>query len=235
MKTMLLLAGVCLTYGLNSSAQTDQPIRVKAGQEVGKAIPVEKRYRYRAFTPGSVSYLNGTSSNARFNYNLLLGEMQFIDPKGDTLSLASEHLLDSIKVGADLFYYDPERAYLEVIGKFNQVKLTRKQMLVIAGTEKEGAYGQSSGVSAIKAYNSYNADNSQLYKFKPKGDVLFNPEVTYFIVDANKRSFKARRPGVLKVFGRHKKQVEQYLKQQPVDFDKEEDLKRLLRFCAGLA
>ncbi len=234
MITMRLLAGVCLMHGLTAFAQMVQPIRVRAGEEVGKAIPVEKRYRYGAFTPGSVSYLNGTISNARFNYNLLLGEMQFIDPKGDTLSLANEHTLKYIKIGEDLFYYDPEHAYLEVIADFNPVKLTRKQMLVMAGSEKEAAYGQSSGVSAIKTYNSYATGNSQLYRFKPKGDVLFNPEVFYFIIDANKRSYKFRRPGVLKVFTRHKKRVEQYLKEQPVDFDKEEDLKRLLGFCTGL-
>jgi hypothetical protein len=234
MKTILLLAGACLASGLTASAQADGPIRVKAGEEVGNAIPVGQRYRYEGFRPGSIKYLSGTVSNGRLNYNLLLGEMQFIDPKGDTLSLAGEITLDHVRVGDDLFYYDPENAYLEVVADFNPVKLARKQMLVMAGNEKEGGYGQSTGTGAIKNYSSYATQNSQLLRFKPKGDLLFNREETFFIVDGNKRAHKARRAGILKVYGRHKKAVEQYLKEQPVDFGQEADLKKLLGFCAQL-
>jgi hypothetical protein len=235
MKTIFLLAAACLGYGLTASAQTGQPIRVRAGQEIGTAIPVAERYRYAAFTPGSVSYLSGTVSSGRFNYNLLLGEMQFIDPRGDTLSLANETLLNHVKVGEDLFYYDPAHAYLEVIADANPVKLARKRRLVMAGNEKEAAYGQSTGTSAVRTLNSYATSNSQLYRFKPKGDVLFNHEESYFIIDANKRAHRARRAAFLKVFGRNKKEVEAYLKAEPVDFDKREDLEKLLRFCAGLS
>ena len=107
-------------------------------------------------------------------------------------------------------------------------------MLVMAGNEKEGGYGQSTGTGIIKTYSSYATQNSQLLRFRPKGDVLFNREETFFIIDANKRSHKARWPGILKVYSRHKKAVEQYLKEQPVDFRQEEDLKKLLGFCAQL-
>ncbi len=234
MKMILLLAGACVACGLRASAQPGPPIRVKAGEAIGSAIPPEKRYRYEAFRPGSVRYVSGTSSQARFNYNLLLGEMQFIDGKGDTLSLAGEATLDHVRVGDDLFHYDPENAYLEVIADFNPVKLARKQRLVMMENEKEAGYGQSTGASAVRSYNSYATQNSPLHRFRPKGDVLFNREETYFLIDGNGRSHKARRAAVLKVYGRHKKAVEQYLKEQPVDFGQAEDLKKLLRFCAQL-
>jgi hypothetical protein len=114
---------------------------VRAGQEIGTANSLAQRYLYMACTSGSVSYLSGTVSNGRFNYNLLLDEMQFIDLKGDTLSLASATMLNHVKVGEDLFYYHPEHAYLEVIADANPVKLARKRFLAMADNEKEAAYG----------------------------------------------------------------------------------------------
>ena len=107
MKTILLLAGACLAPGLTAAAQTDGPIRVKAGEEVSKAIPAGQRYRYEGFQPESIKYLSGTVSNGRLNYNLLLGEMQFIDPEGDTLSLAGETTLDHVRVGMTCFITTP--------------------------------------------------------------------------------------------------------------------------------
>jgi hypothetical protein len=74
-----------------------------------------------------------------------------------------------------------------------------------------------------------------LYRFKPKGDVLFNYEESYFIIDANKRTHRALRAAFLKVFGRNRKEVEAHLKAGPVDLGKKDDLEKLLRFCAGLS
>ena len=44
-------------------------------------------------------YRNGVSGAGQLNYNRLLGEMQFIDPKGDTMALADEQNVAHVTIG----------------------------------------------------------------------------------------------------------------------------------------
>ena len=212
-------------------AQNTNKFRVKSGEEAEKAIPATYKYRYETFRNGSVSFYDGRSATARLNYNVLLGEMQFIDLTGDTLSLADEQTIQHIKIGENTFYYDPKYGYLEVVAAYPAVKLALHQSFATISKEKKGAYDQSTGTSSIKNYNSYASGNTRLQKLEPDGDVLIAREVTYFLVDENRRVFQANKSNVLKLFAKHKKAISTYLEEKDVDFDKEEDIRQLLQFC----
>lgn len=231
---MLMLLTV---IGLNTSllqAQNTDMFRVKSGEEAEKNIPATYKYRFETFRNGSVSFYNGRSATARLNYNLLLGEMQFIDLTGDTLSLADEQTIQSIKIEEDTFYYDPKYGYLEVVAQYPAVKLTLQQSFSTVSKEKKGAYEQSTGASSIKNYNSYASGTSRLQKLDPDGDVLIAREVAYFLVDRNNRVSRANKSNVLKVFAKQKKAIGTYLDEKDTDFDKEEDIRQLLQFCSEL-
>lgn len=231
MKRIIFLIGVCLgSYG-SLLAQDTKTIRVKTG----KSIPLQERYRYADFQAGSVSYTNGSTSEAKLNYHLFLDEMHFLNPKGDTLSLADEEHINSIQIGGDTFYYDHRNGYLEMVAEYPPLKLARKQILAMAGSEKMGAYGQSSGVSSIRNLTSYSAANSRIHKLQPKGDVLLSLDMSYYVIDQNKRSHTATKSGILKAFPKYKKQIERYLKEASIDLKKKEDLKKLIQFCSEIS
>ncbi len=215
-------------------AQTSKPVRVKSGDEVGRTIKAEEKYRYPLFQKGKVTYLNGTFTAATFNYNLLLGEVQFIDKKGDTLTLGGEPALISILIGETLYLYSHNNGYLEVVADFPSLKLGKRQKLVPAGMEKVGAYEQSTGVSAIRNTTSIVGNNSQSYLLDPKGDMLFSKAEAYYLIDQNNTFHKADKAAVLRMFPQHKKAISDYLKEQTPDLKKEEDLKNLLQFCTAL-
>jgi hypothetical protein len=215
-------------------AQTSKPMRVKSGDEVGKALPAEEKYRYPLFQKGKVTYLNGTFTAATFNYNLLLGEVQFINKKGDTLTLGREPALISILIGETHYLYSHPNGLLEVVADFPSLKLGKRQQLVPAGMEKIGAYEQSTGVSAIRNTTSIVGNNSQTYTLDPKGDMLFSKAESYYLIDQNNAFHKADKAAVLRMFPRHKKVISDYLKENSPDLKKEEDLKALLRFCTSL-
>lgn len=230
--------GWCIVIWLCGSnlaqAQASKTFRVKDGEEATKVIPAQLKYRYPEFQEGKVVYLNGKFSAAAFNYNLLLGEVQFIHPKGDTLSLAAEAALRFVEIGESTFLYDHKHGYLEVVGIFPSLKLGRSQRLRFAGAEKVGAYNQSTGVSSIRNTSSYVSNNSQMYNLKQKGDVIFSEEVNYFLIDKNNQAFKADKSTMFKVFPQHKKAISAFLKENSLELNKEEDLKKLLQFCTSL-
>ncbi len=233
MKALIFLTVIGLATSTLLAQNTDK-FRVKSGEEAEKNIPASYKYRYETFRNGSVSFYDGRSATARLNYNVLLGEMQFVDLTGDTLSLADEQAIQHIRIEENTFYLDPKYGYLEVVAQYPAVKLALHQSFATVSKEKKGAYDQSTGASSIKNYNSYASGNTRLQKLEPDGDVLIAREVTYFLVDENKRVFRANKSNVLKIFSKHKKAVSTYLDEKDVDFDKEEDIRQLLQFCSEL-
>ena len=130
-------------------AQAQKQIRVKADTDVKTAIPMADRYRYPKFMVGNVVYRNGVSGAGNLNYNRLLGEMQFIDAKGDTMALADEQNIAYVTIGSDRFYVNPGKGCPEVIADHGTVKLAKQVVMKSMRAEKKVAYGQSSGASSV--------------------------------------------------------------------------------------
>lgn len=238
MKSTLFLIALSVVAHCASQAQTPDIIRIKGGVGGEKSAPFNARYRYGQFHPGRILYVNGTTATARLNYNILLGEMQFIDSRGDTLALADEFLLKQIQIDQptrqDVYCFDLKRGYLQLLEDFNGIKLAEKQGLKMAKREKQGGYGQSTGSSAITTYQFYSSGSTSVSKLEGQGDLVLIKAKTYFIVDQNNRSYPANRASILKVFAKQREQVNAYLTSESIDFSREDSLKKLLSYCSEL-
>ncbi|MFN8347677.1 MAG: hypothetical protein U0X91_21915 [Spirosomataceae bacterium] len=229
---LLLLIRVLLPYTL--LAQEPKLIKVKAGEDIKAAVPMADKYRYLQFKEGVVHFFTGATVPAKLNYSQLLGEMHFISPSGDTLSLANESLIKDVTIGETQFYYDSKNGFLEVVADHQSIKLAVKQMFRVAGLEKLGGYQQSSGVSSIKNYSILATGNSSVKTLEAKGDVVLSKEKSYFFIDQNNRYYKVNKSNLLKIYVKHKKALETYIKEGGIDFDKEESLRKILAFCSQL-
>lgn len=232
---LLFLICICFYGSHFSFSQGSERFRVGSDEEIEKAIPAHERYRFEHFRQGEVHFQNGTQANARLNYNLLLEEVQFIDITGDTMSLADEHLIKQIRLGGNTFYYDEKSGFVEVIADYTPVKLTIHQKFTTVNAEKMGAYGQSSAVSSIKNYNSIATTNGQRQNLTLKGDVVLAIESTFYLVDQNNRIYKANKSAFRKIFPEQKQAIQEYVKQEAIDFNDEEDLKKLLQYSSELS
>lgn len=211
-------------------AQSNDIIRVKSGQRMQE----KEKYLYDQFKTGTVRYRNGNSPTARLNYNLMLREMQFLTPAGDTMSLADEPTIQQIDLSGDSYIYDQKNTVLKVLGTYGSATLALEQSLKVANVDKEGGYGMSSGASSIRTYNSYPTGNGSTAKLEMKGDVVFSRQQIYFFINQNNLAFPTSRKSLLKMFPKQKPAVERYLDEHPVQFNAVEDLQRVLEFCAGL-
>lgn len=232
---LLFLICICFYGSHLSFSQSNERFRVGSDEEIEKAIPANERYRFENFRQGEVLFQNDTKANARLNYNLLIEEMQFVDITGDTMSLADEHLIKRIKLGENIFYYDEKSGFVEVIADYTPVKLSIHQKFTTVNAEKMGAYGQSSAVSSIKTFSSYSTTNGQRQNLKLKGDVVLAIESTFYLVDQNNRTYKANNAALKKIFPDHKNTIRDYVKSEDIDFNNEEDLRKLLQYCSELS
>ncbi len=235
MYRLFLLLFFCCSIYTSSFAQGNERYRIGADEEIEKAIPPNERYRYPNFRQGDVHFQNGTKASARLNYNLLLEEMQFIDITKDTMALADEHLIKQINIGDEDFYYDENSGFVEIMAEYSPVKLAIHQKFTTINAEKMGAYEQSSAVSSIKTYKSYTSGSGQRQNLKLKGDVVLAIESTFYLVDQNNRVYKANKSALRKIFPEQKQAIQDYIKEEAIDFGDEEDLRKLLQYCNELA
>ena len=235
MKTLLFTLLCCtVSHGL-LYAQTSGTFRLSSEEEIEQAIPASARYRFPQFRQGNIDYHTGTKASARLNYNLLLEEMQFITLTGDTLALADEHLIRQISVGDTKFYFGERSGFVETIAAYASLQLAVHQKFTTVNAEKMGAYDQSSAVSSIKVYHTYIGDGGQRQSLEMKGDLVLAIESEFYLVDKNNRTYKAGKSALKKIFPDKKQAIIDYIKSEKVDFNSEDDLRKLLEYCSSLA
>lgn len=211
-----------------SYAQKPQTYPVKAGQSPDLFIPAEAKYFLPKFAEGTAFLRNGAVSRHTFNYNRLLDEMQFITPAGDTLAVAEPTVIKYIQLDSGIFFY--EKGYLREIEKAGTMKLAIKERLIQIPDKIEGAYGTTSGTSAITTYaNIYTAGT--IYKLNVKRDVLFVKAQAFFIGDQYNHFTKADKKGFANSFPLKKEAIGDYIRAEKINFNHPEDIKKLFRFC----
>ena len=128
-----------------ANSQRPKTYTVPAGVDVKDIVPQKEIFQYPNFIQGVVVFRDGTSAPGKLNYNRLVAELQFVDPKGDTLSLANEKNMLIALVGKDTFYYS--QGYVRLLTSGQHLKIGER----VAFKEfinKPGAYGLSSATTA---------------------------------------------------------------------------------------
>ena len=232
-KAMFLL--LLLTLALALFAQEKEMITVKSGEDIAAVLSSYGMYRLPSFTSGMVRFRDGTSAGGKMNYNIFLGDLQFIDGRGDTLSVANPETIDSAVIDTSLFYY--KNGYLEVIKACGGYTLARKQSITFRPV-KLGAYGNQSPGSSIESYGRVNnavspyVNNNRLTLNE---DIVVIISNSYFLCYKKFRQEKASRQGFLLAFPAKKEKIDDFISAAGINFNREADLARLLVFCTALA
>ena len=227
MKVILLFM---LAYCFRSQGQ-DSLIIVKAGTSFGESISMTDLYQYPQFIAGKLFFRTGDSAVAKFNYNKLLDELQFIGRIGDTLNIANASSIRSVHIQNDVFYYD--NGYVKLIKDTNGIKLAEKHTLRLVGKTKIGAYGLANPASAIDSYGTL-INETGMYKMVPREDITLMKKTEYYVGDKYNRFVLATRKNLLQHFSKQGRILNTYLKEKNVDLNNRDDLEKLLQFLASL-
>ncbi|WP_017731400.1 hypothetical protein [Nafulsella turpanensis] len=232
MKQFYLILTAILLANSFAVAQSEGPIRVEAGENVAKAVAFSDQFRFPNFQKGTVFFKNGNTGSSLLNYNHLFDAVQFIDKKGDTLSLANPLDIEQIKIGDKKFFFN--NGYYEVIAEFPAVKLTIKQVLEISNREKIGGYGERKNTAAIDNYSSMYM-NTQVHELTVNENVILSKNPSFHLLDQNGRLFPATKRNVSRIFPRkHRKEIVQFIKEQNTDFNQEHSIMEVLEFASTL-
>jgi len=208
-------------------AQTTGTFTIKACEDISTVY--KEMYKYPEFRDGKAIFSYGVPAGGKMNYNLIIGKIQFIDSKNDTLIIADEAAIKFISIGADTFYYDNDK-YVELLANYGKVKVALQQTIKFLNEKNIGAFGIPDATHNIDNYNTLRANNT--YSLKVNKDLLYSKERKYYFSEGDDNFVIVNKKNLLKEFPHKKNFIENYLKEKKIDFDNEADIKSLFGYLA---
>ncbi|AHM60135.1 hypothetical protein D770_09390 [Flammeovirgaceae bacterium 311] len=214
-----------------SFAQKTTRVTVQDNEDIQYALK-DQLYRFPAFQNGKVFLPNGKYNSAKLNLNLLTNQIQFIDEKKDTLTILSPEQLHHVEIDGITFIYH-ENGFLEMIGDYFPVALARNQKLKIVDRQREGAYGTKSSSASIATVSTGYTDQLR-YNPKVHEDLLVNKVETFYLVDDKTNVSEVSKRNLQRAFPAHKNKISEYIKENKIRFNKEQEVKALLEYIGKL-
>ncbi|NMC37596.1 MAG: hypothetical protein GYA41_04655 [Bacteroidales bacterium] len=224
---LVFVASILITASM--TAQNSDRITVKAGTLVKSCFPPSVRYRYPEFIAGLGIMKNGAVIKDRFNYNFLLGEMEFIR-SSDTLVLSNKKDLKLITLGRDTFYYF--NGYLELI-RSDKPRVFARQLIVLKDVEKKGAMGTTARNTSIDSYNSV-ATGGRIYELRPQEDWVFQKTSEYYLSSSDKPYVMFLRKNAIQAVPGKEDDIKEFIKSEKIKFESREDLLKLAGYLGSL-
>lgn len=224
---------VCCIYSILLSvpaiAQRAKTYTVPAGVEVKEIIPANEIYQFPQFVQGLVIFKDGKSAPGTLNYNRLIAELQFIDSKDDTLSLANEQMIRTAIIGSDTFYYSD--GYVRQLAGGSRVKMAER-IAFKEYIQKPGAYGLSSATTA--ANNLSVLINRRSVDLNVSQELVLVKNTNYLIGDKFNAFVIADKNAVLKMFPDKRSAIEDFIEKNKISFTKPDHMVQLGKFLDTL-
>lgn len=212
-------------------SQTPQTITMDNNRISAESIKPELQYLFPDFQAGRVILKENIVVKCQLNYNFLLDEMLFIDENGKRMALANPHDVLKVFIGNRLFTAT-SKGYFEVIEN-EPISLLYKWTTNIVEKGKEGALGLVSDAPSIYQMNQISFD-ARTWKLDVDNKAVVNVEVIpYLKIKSNCVLIKGPKD-LYKAFPGKRSYIKLYIEQNPVDFRKEADLRRLIKYCNSL-
>ena len=231
MRSFSLLFFCVVLLSTITNAQKRKIFRINPGQKVTDVIVEKEKFTYPNFVNGNVYLRNETFYPAKLNYNSLFGEMQFIDPKGDTLSIADENTIKLIVINTDTFFYN--NGYLKQLTNYGNLKLANKEFFSFVNRQKIGGFGETSSAS-IDTYNA--VSGTSYFKDLIAKELLTVAKNNEFYIADKFNNFKiVNKKNVVEFYAKNEKEVQSYLKTNKVDYTNVEEIKKMLEFFNSIS
>jgi hypothetical protein len=227
MKTRLLFLFILIGYS-GVWAQDSTLVTIKTGSSIRDVLTTTDIFLYPQFISGKVFFRNGIKSVAMMNYNSLTDQLLFIDANGDTLALTDEKTIKFIALDNDTFYYD--EGYIRLVASNSVVKLAGKQVWEVADIRKIGSHNRPSTTFAVTSFSTITDRLGRTQDLLLNEDVVVRKKTTYYFGDMYNHFVPAGKKNLLLLFPKKQNSLANYLKENKVNFDKKNDLEKLIQF-----
>lgn len=186
------------------------------------------QYLFPEFNNSTVLMKNGTSQNARMNYNIVTEKMVY-EKDGKLYDLINPETIDTIYI-LNRKFIPRGKIFYEVILKGTPLTLfiQQKGTLLSAGTP--AGYGGTSQVSATKSLSSVELSGGR-YNLALPSDFIVNPSPVYWIRKENEMSSFLTEKQFLKIFPDKDKELKSFIKENRLKISNPDQLAKLVSYC----
>jgi hypothetical protein len=209
-------------------------VTIRPDEVADEAFPFKDRYQFAAFEDGYLITPKGQrTQQLRLNFDNFHGLPKFIDKKGDTL-VVNDALVKSVHIKGRMFVKYEKGKYYQMLLANAPAQLGITRFWRIARLEAR-YLDASTGREEV----SFSRDKGNTYYSKKLGKTVKNEfriyklDTAYVLIDDKGKTHKATRGNLSKILPEQKNQIDSFLKEEDVDFDKEEDIKKLLLSLAS--
>lgn len=231
MRAPLFLFFILIGY-TDLTAQDSTIVTIKAGNKIRDVLTPADIYYYPQFITGEIFFRDGKKIVVDMNYTRLFDQMLFINHKNDTLALGDEKTIKFIAILQDTFFYDD--GWIRILVDNDFVKFAEKQVWIVADIRKIGTHNRPTTTVSITSLSAY-TDGTDAAKSKDlilNEDIVLRKETHYYVGNAYNRFVRAGKKKIQGLFPKEELIIENYLKKNKVNFDKKEDLEKLVQFLS---
>jgi hypothetical protein len=224
--TAIMLMGLSL-----AAQQKSQIVSTTQGDNLGELAETSFQYVFPVFTEGNVVYKNGKTIPGVLNYNILLGEMQFVDPDTQrVLSIVDLHEVTMVKVGKRFFVPFTGKEFLEILSA-GTVQLAARYKGNRLSHGRQTPYGNSTPSARSSDMTAVDA-GGYMSSLEAKENIRITVDTYYYIVGDKKQTLFTGSKSFLKAFPKEKsKAILQFIQQNNINFNNRNDLLVLMSYC----
>ena len=192
------------------------------------------QYLFPEFTKGEVIFIGEPIANGNLNYNMLFGEMHFLDNNQQVMALSDIKNVLMVNIDNRKFYPFFQNEFTEELLSTDYCSLRMRHKASVAEHGKKGAYGMTSATSSSKSLTSMNNVGLQ-FNLNPEATLLVSMNYFFYLVGTNgKHKLIKNTKTFTKQFPKNKTQIETFVKENRIRFNNSDDLKALFSYCIHL-
>ena len=249
MKRFLPITLAILLLSIQGMAQT-QP-RAETFRTTEEMIDVNSftsfhmQYLLDEFTDGVVySSTKGHLRGEELNYNILTDAIQYYDANDKLLSLFANQGIDSVVIGDYVLVPFKGTGFVQVFHAGESPLMLRRSIALKAETLVRGAYGSIERTSATERVNNlfgeegsgeaFNLDLRLNNASRDEIEVRLRYQQAYYIIINGKPLELSNRRSTVRAFPDHSREVNNFIRQNNIDFDDPQSLAKLAAFLHSL-
>lgn len=191
-------------------------------------------YLFPEFQQGTVLLKNGTLYTVKLNYNCISGIMLFKDEEDQTLAFSDVNAVVAVTIGDRVFIKGGGDSFYEQKSAGNGFYYILWSAKVISN-EKGGAYGTYSSTTAVTSYSGFTGSDGKFTSLKPNERMVTALDSSFYLKINNRFRKINSAKSLTKLFKGHEPEVESFVKEQSIDFNKSSDMERVVVFCEKFA
>ena len=195
----------------------------------------KSQYLFDKFTKGTAFFEKGGLSTAKFNYNVVAEEMQFIDD--ETIKSLVTDDIEKIEIN-NIFFEKINEKFYQVLHSTDDLELFKFRKPDLSSLkESEGAYGTSASTASVQKVTNVSLKNVLV-----EGSVNLKEENSskeidihnqYIIKDGSKEIQVTRRR-ILRRFRKYKDKLKSFIKEEDINFRNDDEMIKLVNYIQQL-